>query len=102
MQFLRGAIRLTISSQEDPVRNASLGFGKATKEMDIPQVHYCMPAVVVSGASHARVLLTLPAQILDPEDMVYNPNDHANMTYISLFRDWVRQHHVRHWSTLCF
>ena len=29
-------------------------------------------------------------KVIDPSDMVENPDEHANMTYISYFRDYVR------------
>jgi len=49
--------------KNDSVQDAGLGMNMAEKDMNIPKV-------------------------LDPEDMVFNPDELSNMTYISYFRDY--------------
>jgi len=61
---LPGQMNLPADFRSDPVANASMGIQSAEKNMKIPP-------------------------ILDAEDMVYNPDELSNMTYISYFRDYL-------------
>jgi filamin len=60
---LPGQMNLPRDFKGDPVSNARMGMDKAKNNMGIPE-------------------------ILDAEDMVYNPDELSNMTYISYFRDY--------------
>eukprot|EP01094_Clydonella_sp_ATCC50884_P006418 TRINITY_DN1558_c0_g1_i1.p1 TRINITY_DN1558_c0_g1~~TRINITY_DN1558_c0_g1_i1.p1 ORF type:complete len:767 (-),score=207.32 TRINITY_DN1558_c0_g1_i1:208-2508(-) len=61
-----GFLNLPEQFSDDAVQNAELGFNKAETEMEIPR-------------------------LLDAEDMVHNPDEHSNMTYISLFREYEKK-----------
>lgn len=61
---LPGQMNLPADFTNNPVRDASMGMQKALQNMNIPQ-------------------------ILDAEDMVNNPDELSNMTYISYFRDYL-------------
>jgi filamin len=60
---LPGQMNLPRDFKGDPVSNARMGMTKAKDNMGIPE-------------------------ILDAEDMAYNPDELSNMTYISYFRDY--------------
>jgi filamin len=60
---LPGQMRLPSDFKGDPIANARMGMTKAKDNMGIPE-------------------------ILDAEDMVHNPDELSNMTYISYFRDY--------------
>ena len=59
-------MRLTLCIQDNALDNATRTFQAAEEKMHIPQ-------------------------ILDPADMVENPDEHSNMTYISYFRDYLER-----------
>lgn len=61
---LPGQMNLPGDFSGNPVRDAHMGMTKALENMSIPQ-------------------------ILDAEDMVQNPDELSNMTYISYFRDYL-------------
>jgi len=61
---LPGQMDLPADFRGDPVSNARMGFQKARQNMAIPD-------------------------ILDAEDMVNNPDELSNMTYISYFRNYL-------------
>uniref|UniRef100_A0A6B2L541 Calponin-homology (CH) domain-containing protein n=1 Tax=Arcella intermedia TaxID=1963864 RepID=A0A6B2L541_9EUKA len=61
---LPGQMNLPRDFSNDAVKNANMGMKKAKDNMGIPE-------------------------ILDAEDMVYNPDELSNMTYISYFRDYL-------------
>jgi len=61
---LPGQMHLPQDFSRDPVANARMGITKAKENMKIPE-------------------------ILDAEDMVHNPDELSNMTYISYFRDYL-------------
>eukprot|EP01123_Difflugia_compressa_P016275 TRINITY_DN999_c0_g1_i1.p1 TRINITY_DN999_c0_g1~~TRINITY_DN999_c0_g1_i1.p1 ORF type:complete len:746 (+),score=196.58 TRINITY_DN999_c0_g1_i1:57-2294(+) len=61
---LPGQMNLPRDFSSDPVTNARMGMTKAKENMGIPE-------------------------ILDAEDMCYNPDELSNMTYISYFRDYL-------------
>jgi len=58
-----GQMNLPHDFSSDPIQNCNLGFNKAKDNMRIPM-------------------------ILDAEDMVHAPDELANMTYLSYFRDY--------------
>jgi filamin len=60
---LPGQMKLPQDFKSDPISNARMGMTKAKDNMGIPE-------------------------ILDAEDMVHNPDELSNMTYISYFRDY--------------
>jgi len=61
---LPGQMKLPRDFSSDPIANARMGMTKAKENMGIPE-------------------------ILDAEDMVLNPDELSNMTYISYFRDYL-------------
>jgi len=61
---LPGQMKLPQDFSNDPVKNAHMGMQKAKENMNIPD-------------------------LLDAEDMVHSPDELANMTYISYFRDYL-------------
>jgi len=63
-ESLKNGLIDTKSAGQDPIRDLDNAMGLADKHFEIPR-------------------------FVDPEDMAHNPDEHSNMTYIAMFRDYL-------------